>query len=51
MSPGEPEIRVEFHLEGQPVCIIIREQETIVRCDESTRPLLREPILKCFQSL
>ncbi|KAF9352199.1 Integrator complex subunit 9 [Mortierella sp. AD094] len=47
----EPEIRVEFDLEGQPACIIVREKETIVKCDESSRPLLREPILKCFQSL
>ncbi|KAF9110734.1 Integrator complex subunit 9 [Mortierella sp. AM989] len=47
----EPEIKVEFELEGQPACIIVREQETIVRCDESSRPILREPILKCFQSL
>ncbi|KAG0006069.1 Integrator complex subunit 9 [Entomortierella chlamydospora] len=50
-STKEPEIRVEFDLEGQPACIIVREKETIVKCDESSRPLLREPILKCFQSL
>ncbi|KAG0293526.1 Integrator complex subunit 9 [Dissophora globulifera] len=47
----ESEIRVEFELEGQPASITIRAGETIVKCDENTRPLLREPILKCFQSL
>ncbi|KAF9896699.1 hypothetical protein BX616_006926 [Lobosporangium transversale] len=47
----DPEIKVEFELEGQPASIIIREQETIVNCDENIRPLLREPILRCFQSL
>ncbi|KAF9357330.1 Integrator complex subunit 9 [Mortierella sp. NVP85] len=46
-----PEIRVEFKLEGQLTCIIIREGETIVKCDDSIRPLLRESVLKCFQCL
>ncbi|KAG0256137.1 Integrator complex subunit 9 [Actinomortierella ambigua] len=46
-----PEIKVEFELEGQPGTIILRDKETIVRCDEAIRPLLREPILKCFQTL
>ncbi|KAF8986184.1 Integrator complex subunit 9 [Entomortierella lignicola] len=50
-EPKEAEIRVDFELEGQPACIIVREHETIVKCEESSRPLLREPILKCFQSL
>ena len=45
------EIKVEFELEGKPACVIVREDETIVRCEESARPLLREPILKCFLSL
>ncbi|KAF9956341.1 Integrator complex subunit 9 [Mortierella alpina] len=45
------EIKVEFELEGKPACIIVREDETIVKCEESARPLLREPILKCFLSL
>ena len=46
-----PEIRVEFKLEGKLTCIIIREGETIVKCDDSIRPLLRESVLKCFQCL
>ncbi|GJJ78839.1 integrator complex subunit 9 [Entomortierella parvispora] len=46
-----PEIKVEFELAGRRSCIIVREDETIVKCDESVRPLLREPILKCFQTL
>ncbi|KAF9972930.1 Integrator complex subunit 9 [Actinomortierella ambigua] len=46
-----PEIKVEFDLEGLPGTIILRDKETIVRCDETIRPLLREPILKCFQTL
>ncbi|KAG0056262.1 Integrator complex subunit 9 [Gryganskiella cystojenkinii] len=46
-----PEIKIEFELAGRKSCIIVREQETIVKCDESVRPLLREPILKCFQTL
>ncbi|KAF9432611.1 Integrator complex subunit 9 [Entomortierella beljakovae] len=50
-TSGGPEIKVEFELEGQPASIIIREGETIVKCEESSRPLLREPILRCFQSL
>ncbi len=45
------EIKVEFELEGKSACIIVREDETIVKCEESARPLLREPILKCFLSL
>ncbi|KAF9094764.1 Integrator complex subunit 9 [Mortierella sp. GBA35] len=50
-SGGVPEIKVEFELQGQPASIILREKETIVKCDENVRPLLREPILKCFQTL
>ncbi|KAG0236512.1 Integrator complex subunit 9 [Actinomortierella wolfii] len=46
---GLSEIKIEFELDGQPGTIILREKETIVRCDEAIRPLLREPILKCFQ--
>ncbi|KAF9900063.1 Integrator complex subunit 9 [Linnemannia zychae] len=45
-----PEIKVEFELQGQAATIILREKETILKCDESIRSLLREPILKCFQS-
>lgn len=48
---GVPEIKVEFELQGQTGTIILREKETIVKCDETIRSLLREPILKCFQSL
>ncbi|KAF8935836.1 Integrator complex subunit 9 [Haplosporangium gracile] len=47
---GIPEIKVEFELQGQTATIILREKETIVKCDENIRSLLREPILKCFQS-
>ncbi|KAF9339687.1 Integrator complex subunit 9 [Linnemannia elongata] len=47
---GVPEIKVEFELQGQAATIILREKETIVKCDENIRSLLREPILKCFQS-
>ncbi|KAF9989188.1 Integrator complex subunit 9 [Mortierella antarctica] len=50
-KPGKQEIKVEFELEGKPACIIVREDETLVKCEESARPLLREPILKCFLSL
>lgn len=50
-SPDVPEIKVEFTLEGLSACIIVREGETIVKCDDSIRPLLREPVLKCLQSL
>ena len=45
-----PEIKVELELQGQAATIILREKETIVKCDENIRSLLREPILKCFQS-
>ncbi|KAF9131015.1 Integrator complex subunit 9 [Mortierella sp. 14UC] len=45
-----PEIKVEFELQGQAATIILREKETILKCDENIRSLLREPILKCFQS-
>ncbi|KAF9938694.1 Integrator complex subunit 9 [Mortierella alpina] len=51
VKPGKQEIKVEFELEGKPACIIVREDETLVKCEESARPLLREPILKCFLSL
>ncbi|KAK3847959.1 MAG: beta-lactamase-like protein [Linnemannia gamsii] len=44
-----PEIKVEFELHGQAATIILREKETILKCDETARSLLREPILKCFQ--
>ncbi|KAF9193410.1 Integrator complex subunit 9 [Haplosporangium sp. Z 11] len=47
----EPEIKVEFELEGLPACIIVKERETIIKCEENARPLLMEPILNCFQSL
>lgn len=47
---GVPEIKVEFELQNQAATVILREKETIVKCDESIRSLLREPILKCFQS-
>ncbi|KAF9954864.1 Integrator complex subunit 9 [Mortierella alpina] len=50
-KPTLQEIRVDFELEDKPACIIVREDETIVKCEESARPLLREPILKCFLSL
>lgn len=50
-SPDVPEIKVEFTLEGLSACIIVREGETIVKCDDSIRPLLREPVLKCLQSI
>ncbi|KAF9575504.1 Integrator complex subunit 9 [Mortierella alpina] len=50
-KPVKQEIKVEFELEGKPACVIVREDETIVKCEESARPLLREPILKCFLSL
>ncbi|KAF9921337.1 Integrator complex subunit 9 [Linnemannia zychae] len=46
-----PEIKVEFELQGQAATIILREKETIVKCDESIRGLLREPILQCFLTL
>ncbi|KAF9141138.1 Integrator complex subunit 9 [Linnemannia schmuckeri] len=47
---GVPEIKIDFELQGQTATIILREKETIVKCDENIRSLLREPILKCFQS-
>ncbi|KAG0283565.1 Integrator complex subunit 9 [Linnemannia gamsii] len=47
---GVPEIKVEFELQNQAATVILRETETIVKCDENIRSLLREPILKCFQS-
>jgi integrator complex subunit 9 len=50
-SSKVPEIMVEFTLEGLPACIIVREGETVVKCDDSIRPLLREPVLKCLQAL
>ncbi|KAG0220967.1 Integrator complex subunit 9 [Mortierella sp. GBA43] len=50
-SSKVPEVMVEFTLEGLPACIIVREGETIVKCDDSIRPLLREPVLKCLQAL
>ncbi|KAF9928932.1 Integrator complex subunit 9, partial [Modicella reniformis] len=46
-----PEIRVEFKLDGLPACIIVHEGETVVKCDDSIRQLLRESVLKCLQSL
>jgi integrator complex subunit 9 len=49
-SEDIPEIKVEFELQGQSATVILREKETILKCDENIRSLLREPILKCFQS-
>ncbi|KAF9584231.1 Integrator complex subunit 9 [Lunasporangiospora selenospora] len=46
-----PEVKIEFEIEGQAAAFIVRDQETVVKCDENLRPLLRETILKCFQSL
>ncbi|KAG0040055.1 Integrator complex subunit 9 [Podila clonocystis] len=47
----EAEIRVEFALEGKDAHIIVRENETIVKCEEASRPLLRGAIVRCFQTL
>lgn len=47
----EAEIRVEFVLEGKDANIIVRANETIVKCEEASRPLLRGAIVQCFQTL
>ncbi|KAF9382962.1 Integrator complex subunit 9 [Podila verticillata] len=45
------EIKIEFALDGKDAHIIVRENETIVKCEEASRPLLREAIVRCFQTL
>ncbi|KAG0020383.1 Integrator complex subunit 9 [Podila clonocystis] len=47
----EAEIRVEFALEGKDAHIIVRENETVIKCEETSRPLLRGAIVRCFQTL
>lgn len=45
------EIKIEFAMDGKDAHIIVRESETIVKCEEASRPLLREAIVRCFQTL
>ncbi|KAF9419449.1 Integrator complex subunit 9 [Podila epigama] len=51
IESGQDEIKVEFQLGGQEAHVIIGQNETSVKCEENSRHLLREAILKCFQTL